>query len=149
MTVEQLKERGAIYCEKITEGLQQYADVKLVMDEKRALAHFKSLKKEYGAEHSFADFYYFRLDEESKEMVDELLTPDEIAYLQILKPDADEVEDEIIFELDDKLLRMIVRLNAEEMLFSTIYFAGQSKEGRPRTTWWGNYANEYICLKDR
>lgn len=149
MTAEELKEQGAIYFEKITEGFRSYADVKLVMDEKRAYDHFKSLKKEYGADHSFADFYYFRLDEESREMVDELLTADEMDYLQIIRPFPEETEEEIIFPLDDRLLQIIVRLNAREMLFSTIYFVQPDPEGRRRTSWWGNYGHEYICFRDR
>ena len=134
---------------KITEGFRSYADVKLVMDEKRAYDHFKSLKKEYGADHAFADFYYFRLDEESREMVDELLTADEMDYLQIIRPFPEETEEEIIFPLDDRLLQIIVRLNAREMLFSTIYFVQPDPEGRRRTSWWGNYGHEYICFRDR
>ena len=149
MTTEELKERGAIYLDKITEGFQSYADVKLIMDEKRAYEHFRSLKKEYGADNSFADFYYFRLDEESREMVDEILTADEVGYLQILKPFEDEAEEEIIFPLDDRLLQIIVKLNAQEMLFSTIYFVQPDPEGRKRTSWWGNYNHEYICFRDR
>ncbi len=149
MTAEELKEQGAIYFEKITEGFRSYADVKLVMDEKRAYDHFKSLKKEYGADHAFADFYYFRLDEESREMVDELLTADEMDYLQIIRPFPEETEEEIIFPLDDRLLQIIVRLNAREMLFSTIYFVQPDPEGRRRTSWWGNYGHEYICFRDR
>ena len=149
MTAEELKEQGAIYFEKITEGFRSYADVKLVMDEKRAYDHFKSLKKEYGADHAFADFYYFRLDEESREMVDELLTADEMDYLQIIRPFPEETEEEIIFPLDDRLLQIIVRLNVREMLFSTIYFVQPDPEGRRRTSWWGNYGHEYICFRDR
>lgn len=149
MTAEELKEQGAIYFEKITEGFRSYADVKLVMDEKRAYDHFKSLKKEYGADHAFADFYYFRLDEESREMVDELLTADKMDYLQIIRPFPEETEEEIIFPLDDRLLQIIVRLNAREMLFSTIYFVQPDPEGRRRTSWWGNYGHEYICFRDR
>ncbi len=149
MTAEQLRAAGAIYYEQIIQGLKECQDVKLVMDEKRAYQHFRSLKKEYGVENAFVDFYYYRLDEESREMVNELLTPMEVDYLQILKPDFDEVEEEIIFPLDDKLLRIVVRLNAQEMLFSTIYFVQPKADGRPRTTWWGNYDQEYICLKDK
>ena len=48
MTTAELQEQGAIYFDKITEGFRNYKDIKLVMDEKRALAHFKNLKKEYG-----------------------------------------------------------------------------------------------------
>lgn len=146
MTIRELQQRGAIFFEKITEGFRDYADIKFVLDEKKALAHFKNLKKEYGAENSFADFYYFRLDEDSREMVDELLTQEEQSYLKLLKPDD---EEEIIFPLEDKLLKIIVKLNAEEMLFSTIYFIEKKPVGKARTTWWGNYEKEYICFRDK
>lgn len=146
MTIQELQQRGAIFFEKITEGFRDYADIKFVLDEKKALAHFKNLKKEYGAENSFADFYYFRLDKDSREMVDELLTQEEQSYLKLLKPDD---EEEIIFPLEDKLLKIIVKLNAEEMLFSTIYFIEKKPVGKARTTWWGNYEKEYICFRDK
>lgn len=148
MTAMELKEKGAIYFEKITEGFAHYKDVKLVLDEKKAFAHFKNLLKEYGAENAFADFYYFRLDEDAREMTDELLTAEERAYLQLLQPDPECAEEEIIFPLEEKLLRIIVKLNAGEMLFSTIYFVADKGCERPRTTWWGNYEHEYICFRD-
>ncbi|MCD8232616.1 MAG: hypothetical protein LUD14_12575 [Clostridiales bacterium] len=148
MTVQQLTEKGAIYFDKITTGLKEYADVKLTMDEKRAYSHFKSLKKEYGAENAFADFYYFRLDYDAREMVNELLSPGEVEYLNLIAPMPEDVEEEIIFPLDDKLLQIIVRLNAAEMLFSTIYFVASERCDRVRTSWWGNYEKEYICFKD-
>ncbi len=149
MTIEELRERGAICFDKITQGFADYADVKLVMNEKRAFTNFKSLRKEYGADNSFADFYYFRLDMDAREMVNELLTEEEISWLSLIEPTPDDVEDEIVFPLTDKLLRIIVKLNAQEMLFSTIYFVQPDPDGRPRTTWWGNYEQEYICFRDR
>ncbi len=149
MTTEELRARGAICFDKISEGFANYADVTLVMDERKALTHFKSLRKEYGAENSFADFYYFRLDVDAREMVDELLSEEEVSWLGLISPFPDEIEEEIIFPLTDRLLRIIVRLNAREMLFSTIYFVQPDKNGRPRTTWWGNYGKEYICFRDR
>ncbi len=149
MTTEQLKEQGAIFFEKIATGFRDYEEVRLKLDEKRAFSHFKELRKEYGAENVYADFYYFRLDEDAREMVNELLSREEIEWLALIAPFPDEVEEEIIFPLTDKLLRIIVRLNAQEMLFSTIYFVQPDPDGRPRTTWWGNYEQEYICFRDK
>ena len=54
---------------------------------KRALAHFKNLKKEYGNNNAFADFYYYRLDMDSREMVDEVLTDAEKTYLNLMMPE--------------------------------------------------------------
>ncbi|MCD8110546.1 MAG: hypothetical protein LUE14_10695 [Clostridiales bacterium] len=149
MTTAELQDKGAIWFARITDGLKQYADVKLVMDEKKAFAHFKSLKKEYGAENAYADFYYFRLDPDAREMVEELLDEEERSYLGLIAPAPDETEKEIIFPLSDRLLKILVKLNAAEMLFSTIYFVQPDPAGRARTSWWGNYEKEYICFRDR
>ncbi len=149
MTKEELREQGAILFDKITTGLREYDEVKLVLDEKKAFAHFKELRKEYGAPNAYADFYYFTLDEDAREMVNELLSREEVEWLSVIAPLPDEAEEELIFPLTDKLLRIVVRLNAEEMLFSNIYFVQPDPAGRPRTTWWGNYEKEYLCFKDR
>ena len=127
MTTAELQEQGAIYFDKITDGFRNYKDIKLVMDEKRALAHFKNLKKEYGNNKAFADFYYYRLDLDSREMVDEVLTDAEKTYLNLMMPE--DLDEDIVFPLDDKLLKIIVKLNAEEILFSTIYFLPSGKAG--------------------
>lgn len=146
MTGEELKAKGAIYFSKIDEGFSNYKSVTLKMDAAKAQKHFRSLRKEYGADNCFADFYYFNLDPDAQEMVRELLTPEDTAYLELIRP-LDNVSGELIFPLDEKLLKIIVKLNAEEMLFSTIFFLN-GKNGRARTTWWGNYDREYVCFKD-
>ena len=91
---------------------------------------------------------YYRLDLDSREMVDEVLTDAEKTYLNLMMPE--DLDEDIVFPLDDKLLKIIVKLNAEEILFSTIYFLPSEKAGgRGRTTWWGNYEKEYICFCDK
>lgn len=147
MTTLELVEKGGIFFEKINEGFQHYKNVTLPMDEKKAVTHFKNLMKEYGEGRAFVDFYYYRLDEDAKEMVDELLTSAQKEYLQILAP-ADAAE-EIIFPLEENLLRIVAKLNAEEMLFSTIYFLDAANGERKRSTWWGNYEKEYVCFMDK
>ncbi|MDD6212530.1 MAG: hypothetical protein PUB22_05235 [Clostridiales bacterium] len=148
MTVQELRERDIIYIEKINRAFDQYDHVKLSMDEKKAMTHFKNLRQEYGTEHSFVDFYYFRLEDESREMVEEALTPADCSYLESLAMTIRDPEEDIVFPLDDNLLRIVCRLNAAEILFSTIYFE-TGRTDRPRTTWWGNYEKEYICFKDK
>lgn len=56
------------------------------------------------------------------------------------------MKEEIIFPMDEMLLSITTKLNEKEMLFSTIYFAGEKGE---RSTWWGNYNQEYIVFTDR
>lgn len=146
MTMEELKARGAICFEKIQKGLEGYKDVTITMDDKRAVKHFKSLRDEYGAANAFTDFYYFRLDEDAQEMIEEELSPAEISYVHSLASGIVDPDNDIVFPLDDNLLRIVCKLNASETLFSTIYFAGGA---RPRSTWWGNYEKEYICFTDK
>ena len=146
MTIDELKQKNVIHFEKINQALGTYANVTLPMDAKKAMKHFQSLREEYGAGNSFADFYYFKLDEDAQEMIDEELTPAEASYVQGLAAWVEDAEKDLIFPLDDTLLRIICKLNAKEILFSTLYFAESS---RPRTTWWGNYNKEYICFSDK
>lgn len=54
--------------------------------------------------------------------------------------------EEIIFPLDEKLLQIITKLNQAEMLFSTIYFTGEKGK---RSTWWGNYGEEYLAFWEK
>ena len=60
-------------------------------------------------------------------MVDEVLTDAEKTYLNLMMPE--DLDEDIVFPLDDKLLKIIVKLNAEEILFSTIYFLPSGKAG--------------------
>ncbi len=147
MTTQQLIEKGGIYFEKITTGFSEYGSTSLKLKEKEAKNHFKELCKKYGKENSFADFYYFRLDEVARAAVESELTLAEIDYLKGIQPK--NPQEEIIFELENMLLEIVVKLNASEMLFSTLYFVGEEGRGTKSTTWWGNYEQEYICFRQK
>lgn len=138
MTIPELKERGAIYIPNIKEGFNHYRYETLRMDAQEAGYFFRKLWKENGNENAFVDFYYFRLNMESKQKVDSMLTEAERDYLHNLREDGED----IIFALEDTLLDIIVKLNAGEMLFSTFYFT------KEKSTWWGNYNQEYIVFRD-
>lgn len=136
MDIAQLKEKGGIYIENIQRGLKEYASESVHLGERQA---YQCLKEEWdkcGSDQCYADFYYFYLDKEAREKVREYLTEDEISYVERLN------REEIIFPMDDILLRIIVKLNAKEILFSTVYFLGDA------STWWGNYKEEYIVFKN-
>ena len=76
-----------------------------------------------------------------KDIIDKELTKEEKEYIQkTIK------KDEIIYLADEMLLRIITKLNAREILFSTIYFTGEVKE---RSTWWGNYNQEYFVFREK
>lgn len=142
MTVMQLKESGAIYIENILNGMSDFGYQIKQYTKEQALHVLKKERLSHGGSGVFADFYYFRLDKGAKQKVRTVLTEQEAAYLENLKAD----DEQIIFPIDDRLLEIIVKLNEEEILFSSIYFTGE--KGR-RSTWWGNYQKEYVVFTDK
>lgn len=145
MTKAELEAKGAIFFEQITEGFQDFKDETLLFTKDEALAYFREKVILYGTENSFADFYYFSLDRQAQEMVETKLSASEIQYLEQIRPEGD-AREQLIFPLTDELLQMVVKLNADEMLFSTLYFLGANGQGR--AMFWGNFGGEYICFTD-
>ena len=157
MTIQELKERGAIYIPNINDGFNRYRYETLRMGAQEAGDFFRKLWKENGNENAFVDFYYFSLSKESKQKVDSVLSEAEREYLHLwekreylqtrqtekeYRNNLREDSEKIIFALEDMLLDIIVKLNAREMLFSTFYFT------KEKSTWWGNYNQEYIVFRD-
>lgn len=138
MKETELISKGAIYVEKIQRGMSEYASEILHLNEKEAYMRLKEEWEIRGQDSCFADFYYFYLEEESQQIVREHLSEEELAYLDKLKEKAK--DGEIIFPMEEMLLQIIVKLNAREVLFSTVYFINEA------STWWGNYKEEYIVL---
>ena len=74
MTIQELKERGAIYIPNINDGFNRYRYETLRMGAQEAGDFFRKLWKENGNENAFVDFYYFSLSKESKQKVDSVLS---------------------------------------------------------------------------
>lgn len=150
MTIEGLKEKGAIYFEQIGTGIQnpeQYPSQIRRLDCRQACAALTAAWEAAGKENGFCDFYYFRLDQEAKERVRRCLTDRERQALAELELELGrEAKSDIIFPLNPPLLQIAARLNAQAVLFSTFYFTGSPEE---RSTWWGNYNQEYIIFRQR
>ncbi len=149
MTGEELKKRGFIYFEGIREGLETFEHQMAVMDRNQAFAHFSELREAYGADNSFLDFYLFALKEEERKKAESVLTEDETEALKIWEKKAGFPKgDQVIFPMDDVLLKAAAVLNETGMLFSTMYFAKtdekQPAEETKAETWWGNFNGEYI-----
>ncbi len=132
---------NAIYFENIKYGFDNYTNEKVVMKEEEAFLFFMEQYSKVEKESVYVDFYYGRLDEKAKNIIDKELTEDEKDYIQkrITK-------DEIIYLADETLLRIATKLNAREILFSTIYFTGGVED---RSTWWGNYNQEYFVFREK
>ena len=144
--VLRLKEQGAIFFKNINEGLQYYQNEIKVMDAKEAYDYFQKKIAKYGEEYCFADFYYFSLPDKARKKIDRMLTERERYYLNEIQPKGDRNEN-IIFSLEGELLQIILKLNENEMLFSTIYLL--QSQTNPRASYWGNYNREYVCFTDK
>lgn len=141
ITVDQLKEAGAIYFEKIQTGLDEYDFHVVKLNEEEAYETLKGLWMYNGDENTFVDFYYYQLDSEGKKKADSILFSREVQYLNVNAPTD---KSQFIFHLDEMLLGIIIKLNYTEMLFSTFYFTKD-----PPCTMWGNYGHEYVMFRNK
>ena len=140
MKIRGLCEKNVIYFDNIGYGLRNYDNEVMTLDETEAYDFFSEKRKTYGTENAFVDFYFFTLEESAKEKVLQVLTEEEIAYLEKMRPI--QTKTQLVFYLEDTLLKVIVKLNAREILFSTIYFQGVDTLNPE--TYWGNYHKEYV-----
>lgn len=137
MTGTDIRNAGGIYFEKIKEGFEDYQYKILKMNQAQAYFYLQGLGDQNGAEAAFMDFYYSRLDERSILRIHEVLSEEECRYLQKYKKETDS----LFVPLDEKLMKIHLKLNEREMLFSTFYFTAAP------CTVWGNYNQEYIIFK--
>lgn len=137
-SITRLKDAGAIYFENIQFGFDNYDYRITQLNEEEAYETIKELWKSNGHDNSYADFYYYKIDEAAREKVERVLNKKEKQYLKDMSH-----KDEIIFHLDDTLLRILIKLNYLEVLFSTFYFT------REPCTLWGNYNQEYIIFREK
>ena len=143
MTADQLKDNGVIYFEHVRQGLEDYHSEIRKMDAAEACRLFLDMWNRRGGNEAFLDFYYYRLDREARLTAESVLTDKEKEYLKKIEPD----NDIVIFPMDELLLRIATRLNETAMLFSTVYLSGSAAGSR--STWWGNYNQEYIVFTDK
>ncbi len=137
MTIEELKAEGAIYFEKITDGMQQYQNQIVRMNEFQAVDKFTEMWEMCACKNMYVDFYYFALPEEARQKIDSVLAFQEREYVHHMEHE----EGQVLFPANEILFSICARLNAAEMLFCTVYMTGEYP-----STWWGNYGGEYIVF---
>ena len=116
MTVQQLQAKGAIYFENIQTGFENLDFQTINLSGEEAYELFHNMWIASGKMDGFVDFYYYRLKSEEKSNVESALSASEIQFLHEQNPNPEE----LIFPINDMLLKIVVKLNASEMLFSTI-----------------------------
>ena len=102
MTIEELKDSGAIYFEKITEGMQQYDNQIVRMNEYQAVDKFTELWEACGCKNVYVDFYYFTLPQEAREQIDSVLAYQEREYVHQMEHKEGQVlfpANEILFSI--------------------------------------------------
>lgn len=139
MMTGQLLEKGVIYFENIVDGMRNYKNQTVRMNAQQACERFMNLWEIRGYKDIYLDFYYHRLSEEAQARIDGMLSPAEKEYVHRMDPQ----NGDVIFPADEMLLSICARLNEAEMLFSTVYVTGEDK-----STWWGNYNQEYIVFTE-
>lgn len=140
MTIQELRAAGAIYIEHVVDGMKQYENHTVRMDQSEVCGKLLELWKTNGFQGVYVDFYYFRIPEEARRKVQAVLSRQELQYIRNMAP----ADGEIIFPADEMLLSICTKLNASGMLFSTIYVTGEQK-----STWWGNYHGEYVVFTEK
>lgn len=137
-TINQLKTSGAIYIQNIQNGFDNYAYEVIKMNLEEAYKTIKDLWILNGSDNSYADFYYFTLDNKARNKVEAVLSEEEKLYLERLyKP---KNVGEIIYPLEETFIKILIKLNYLEILFSTFYFI------KKPCTMWGNYNHEYVVF---
>lgn len=137
MTEKDISGAGGIYFEKITEGFEQYQYKIIKLNQKQAFFFLQGLGEKNGKEAAFMDFYYSRLDDESAKKIHAVLSPEEFACLEKCKKETNS----LFVPLDSELMRIHLKLNEKELLFSSFYFTAYP------CTVWGSYNQEYIIFK--
>ena len=149
MTREQLKQNDVIYFENVEFGLRNYRNYIMKMRQSEAIIVFLGLCQGCGWEDTFVDFYYYTLDAETQGKLHKYLNKEERDYLEqhriMGEALAKKNPPEVVFTLDKVLLFIVTKLNEEGALFSTLYFSGIKGV---KSTWWGNYNQEYIVFTD-
>lgn len=136
MTPEELISRGGIYFDKIQNGMTEYVWESRFLSTRMAEEFLRRLWEENGRKNSFVDCYYPFLEQDSRDMVLEVLDEEQRTYLRKLEGQATE----LLLPLDDQLLSIAISLIDKEMLFFSFYFL------KTPCTVWGNYKQEYLIF---
>jgi hypothetical protein len=137
--LEELKKQNVIYIENIQDGFNKYPNMMLEGTEEKINNTIRQLFNINGLENSYADFYYGKLDDETKNKVKAALDEKEITLIESLKLG----KEDIFLHLNPELLEILLKLTINEVLFSSFYFT------KYPCLVWGNYDKCYpVFFKD-
>lgn len=136
---QEFLQKNLLHISNVEEGFQKYEYAILSGTEENYREFIECAVSMNGEENSYFDFYYSRLEEESKEKFRRGLTAAEKDELKDI-----ERTQTIYYPLTQECIPMVSKVTARELLFSTFYF------GKYLCTLWGNYGLRYpIFFKDK
>ena len=128
---EQLRTAGCLVPENLQDAMQKYS-YEFFGDRGDTLECILKKRFEYNTEEQiYLDFYYGVLSGEERKKACEVLSEEQITYLD--EHEWPESREQVYFSYDRELFSIAVRFSETGMLFSTFYFAG-TKE-----TVWSNH----------
>ncbi|RBP57935.1 hypothetical protein DES36_1264 [Alkalibaculum bacchi] len=127
-----------IYFDNIQCGFDDYHYMTLHGSEFRYKTFLKKALDLNGSDHVYVDFYYGRLEQKEKENLQSFLTQEDLQVLDFI-----DYDNGIYFHLTEEILPFLIKITAQEILFSTFYFT------KIPCTLWGNYELKFpIFFKD-
>ena len=118
--------------------LQDEQNLNIEETEGRIIRFFERILEINGEENSFIDFYYGQLSKEDKKRLKQLLTGEDLEFINAIEHCR--FEESIYFYLSKEMITFITRLCTREVLFSTFYFT------KIPCTIWGNYGIKFPCF---
>ena len=96
MTVEELKKEGAIYFEKVTDGMQQYENQIIRMNAFQAVDKFMEMWEMLGCKICMW-ILLFTLPEQARQQIDTVLTYQELEYIHQMEHE----EGQVLFSVNE------------------------------------------------
>ena len=134
------KDKVSIRFNNITEGINRFENKTLEGDksddfEKSLIGFLEEAVKLNGVENSYVDFYYNILEEDQKNKFKDFLSLEDKEFLK--RFEEENTKGGIYYNLSLESIPFVVKITAQEILFSTIYFTKEP------FTIWGNYNKKF------
>ena len=143
ISMSDLQELNGIYIRSITEGMQQYLYCILEGTKEQHYSLLNRLLETEGEHSAFADFYFKRLNPSNVELLRKHLSEEQSLLLDELIKEGQEggvKEEFLLLELTDEILRLLLHISFEELLFSSFYMT------KCPCTIWSNYGGRFLVF---
>lgn len=139
ITRKELEAAGGIYIEQVFPAMQEYKNKIVHGTYEEYEAYFLDLYRKYPV---YADFYYSKINKENIHLFKEQLVVDQIQELELLCKEGQESgqAEFVIFQPNEKQLRLLLQISYKELLFSTFYIT------KLPLTIWSNYDGEFVAF---